>query len=124
MWFISNVEPNSPLKKLEYLIPKEQFYQLRNSSFYFFWTENKLISREIMVNLDQAKQKRFGYNSHSILINQIAKTGFGLKPVKVSDKKKTKWRMEILSFLKQTIPQWEFSIKYPKDYTDTFLHQK
>jgi len=124
IWLISNSKPQFPLKDLENHIPNEKFCQLKNSSFYFFWTENKLISREVKVKYENGNQNLLGYNSHSILISQIAKTGYGLKAIKASERKIAKWRKEILSYVSKVLPDWEFAVKFPKDYTDSFFTSK
>jgi len=124
IWFISNEKPKIDMIKIQNMILEQNIGIPRKSSFYFFWIENKLISREVSLRLSNNNIKQIGINSHSILVSLIAPSEFRLKPIKLGDNIKDKWRMDIYSYINSVLPEWNFTTKFPSDYQDTFFNSK
>ncbi|MFN8290251.1 MAG: HD domain-containing protein [Chitinophagaceae bacterium] len=124
IWFISNERPQIELRELERLIQKQNFETPKKTSFYFFWTENKLISREVMVNLPNQMSKTIGRNSHSILVSLVTKSDLSLRIPKFPENSKSIWRKEVHNYVQGLLPGWKFSVKFPSDYSDKFFNSK
>lgn len=123
-WLMSNEKPGKNLKDLEKLIRDKKLANPHRTHFYFFWTESKLISREVSVKFADDQYRQIGYNSYSILVSIIAKSGYGLKAVKVPDSERILWRKDLLSYVAEVLPDWQFTVKFPSDYNDSFFNSK
>ena len=124
IWFISNNAPEIDLYQVEKLIEKNNFNKPKKSSFYFFWTDKKLISREVKINLKENATEVIGLNSYSLLVSLIDKSEYRRHIMKTSEIARNKWRKEINDFIIKTLPSWSFSTKFPSDYNDNFFNSK
>lgn len=124
IWLLSNNKPNNDLYDIEELIEIKGLEKPKKTSFYFFWTDKKLISREITVNFKNKTTKKIGLNSYSLLISLIDKSEYRSHMLKVSDSAKNKWRKDIYNYIIELLPGWRFSLKFPKDYNDNFFNSK
>lgn len=122
IWFISNDKPKIDLYQVEKHIV-EQNFKLPRKADYFFWTENKLISREVKVKLISGEDETIGINSHSILVSLVKKSS-GMKQLKTVKSENEGWRTDINNFIKSILPDWKFSVKYPSDYNQNFFNSK
>lgn len=122
IWFISNDKPNISLNDIEKLVVEQNFSMPKQSSSYFFWSENKLISREITFLLPGNRSEKIGNNSHSILISLITKSDYRLKAIKVSELRKNRWRTDVLKYIMSILPDWKYSVKFPSDYNDNYFN--
>ncbi len=114
VWAVSNDKPNIKLQEVQRLI-QERKVGINKNTLYFFWSENKLISREIIINTRNGTEK-LGINSHSILISLISKHGLGSKRNKDIELEKQTWRKSILDYLKEILPTWNYDVKFPQDF--------
>lgn len=124
IWLISNEKPQIELRDLENMIEHQNFETPKKTSSYFFWTENKLISREVVVNLPNQTYRSIGRNSHSILVSLVAKSDLSLRIPKFPKNSKSIWRKEVHKFVEGMLPDWKFSVKFPSDYSDNFFNSK
>lgn len=124
IWFLSNDIPNRDLYEIENLIESKELEKPNKLSFYFFWTDKKLISREVTVNLKDNTTKKIGFNSYSLLVSLINKSEYRSHMLKVSDSSKSKWRKDIYNYIVELLPEWNFTLKFPKDYNDSFFNSK
>ncbi|HPS12855.1 MAG TPA: hypothetical protein PLB87_06225 [Prolixibacteraceae bacterium] len=124
IWLISNDIPGKDLYEIERLIEHSKFEKPRKSSFYFFWTDKKLISREVSVNLKDNSIQKIGINSYSLLVSLIDKSEYRRHMLRASEASKRKWRKDIYNYVKELMPQWNFSIKIPSDYNENFFNTK
>lgn len=124
IWLISNDIPSKDLYEIESLIEKSKFEKPRKSSFYFFWTDKKLISREVSVNLKDNTTQKIGINSYSLLVSLIDKSEYRRHMLRASEASKRKWRKDIYNYVKELMPEWSFTIKFPIDYNENFFNTK
>lgn len=124
MWLVSNQPPSIKLKKIEDMILEQELPLPKEKSFYFFWSEGRLISREVNVKLKENINTKIGFDSYSILVSLITRSANRSKEFKVSDSGKMLWRKELLTFIKQQLPNWDFTFKLPKDYKEDLFNSK
>jgi HD superfamily phosphohydrolase len=124
IWFLSNDMPIKDLYEIESLIEQSKFEKPNKSSFYFFWTDKKLISREVSVNLNNNSTQTIGINSYSLLVSLINKSEYRSHMLRTSESSKIKWRKDIYNYTKELLPEWNFTMKFPSDYNDNFFNSK
>jgi hypothetical protein len=126
IWLISNDKPSISFAEVENSVIEHNL-TFPFSSFtpdYWFWSENRLISRSIRVLLKDSKEHELGYNSHSTLISLISKSDYRTSAIKVAESAKIQWRKEIVNFINKKIPGWKYTVKFPKDYNDNFFNSR
>lgn len=123
VWLTSLEKASTPLQDLEKKVVTQKF-DLPKKSDYFFWSENKLISREVTISLKNGETKKIGINSSSILISLISKTDYNLERIKVPFIQKQNWRKQVINFVEKNLSDWAFEPKFPEDYTGDFISSK